>query len=141
MDYRPVVGVDGKTYPNACAAGCAGVAVDHEAPVDIPANLPGYQPTTDGSSEPTPPTDGYGQPTTPTDGYGQPATKPGDSGQPATSTGEYGHPGGHGKPGTHKPCPGAIAPPGYMTGGPKPPYTSTPDVDLCPPNLPPGAVC
>lgn len=27
MDYSPVLGVDGKVYPNACAAGCAGVKV------------------------------------------------------------------------------------------------------------------
>ncbi|WP_084962606.1 Kazal-type serine protease inhibitor family protein [Thermoactinospora rubra] len=26
MEYRPVVGEDGKTYPNACSAACAGVA-------------------------------------------------------------------------------------------------------------------
>ncbi|MFI6318667.1 Kazal-type serine protease inhibitor domain-containing protein [Nonomuraea sp. NPDC050556] len=123
MEYRPVVGVDGKTYPNACAAGCAGVAVDHEATVDVPVNLPDYQPTT------------------PTDSYGQPATDPAKPSDPATGSGAYGHPGGHGTPGAHKPCPGSIAPPGYVTGGPKAPYTSTPDVDLCPPDLPPGAVC
>lgn len=103
MEYRPVIGTDGKTYSNACHAGCAGVGVVQEV----------------GESEP------------PT---GVPPTGCAAAPAPACQA-------------------GMPAPPEFVPGGgwyyqvtlgswPRGGKPSLPDeTDLCPPDLPPGAVC